>query len=75
MTVDELREALYSGVQLLWQGKYEYERARGHLSGIIESRGPSGETVYSGRLSTNLKSVIICRPEELSLWSPNDKSN
>lgn len=70
MTVDELRGALYSGVPLLWQGSFEYHRARGYCSAVIERRGPAGETVYSGELTTNINSIIICKTEELSFWFP-----
>ncbi len=72
MNVGELRDALYSGVPLFWQGKREYESARGFCSGIIESKGPSGETVYSCILSTKPKGSITCRPDEVRFWHPED---
>jgi len=80
MTVSELRKALKSGVTLIWQGKHDYKRARGSLTGIILRKGPSGEDVFSAELTSisatsGRNSIIICRPEELSLWHPADKSN
>lgn len=77
MTIGELRGALDSGVSLIWQGKHDYERARGSLTGIILRKGPSGEDVFSAELTTKSEtsgrnSIIICRPEELRFWNPND---
>lgn len=80
MNIGELREALKSGVTLIWQGKHDYESAIGHLTGIILRRGASGEDVFSCELTSQSaasarSSVIICRPEDLRLWHPADKSN
>ena len=34
MEISELRQALRSGVPLIWQGKMDYERSVGYLSGV-----------------------------------------
>ena len=71
MDLKELNDALDSGITLVWQGKHEYERATGSLTGILKRRG----NVFSCELTTvsatsGRNSVIYCRPEELSYWKP-----
>lgn len=71
MQLSELNGALDSGITLLWQGKHDYERAIGSLTGIIKRKGG----VFSCELTTKSatsgrNSVIICKPEELSFYSP-----
>jgi hypothetical protein len=76
MTIGELKGALKSGVTVVWQGKREYESSIGRITAIILRSGPSGEDVFSVELTQlGCSSIIICRPEELRLWSPNSKSN
>lgn len=76
MTISELRSALKIGVTVIWQGGLEYESTIGRITGIILRSGPSGEDVFSVELTQlGRSSIVICRPEELRLWTPNDKSN
>ena len=70
MEIGELRSALRTGVPLLWQGKYDYEHAIGHLSGIVLRNGPNGEDVFSCELTTRRNSILICKPEELRVLDP-----
>lgn len=70
MEINELRSALRTGVPLLWQGKMEYERAVGYLSGILIQRGPDGEEKISGVLSDRRGCTVTCRPEELRYYKP-----
>ena len=70
MEINELRSALRTGVPLLWQGKMEYERAVGYLSGIILRVGPRGEDVFSCELTTRQNRLLICKPEELRVLDP-----
>lgn len=74
MEIGELRVALRSGIPLLWQGKYDYERAIGHLSGIVLRNGPNGEDVFSCELTTRRNSILICKPEELRVLDPVGKA-
>lgn len=69
MEISELRQALRSGVPLIWQGKMDYERSVGYLSGIILRAGPNGEDVFSCELTAR-NSIIICRPEEVRIYDP-----
>ena len=71
MDLKELNGALDSGITLIWQGKHDYERATGSLTGIMKRKG----NVFSCELTTvsatsGRNSVIYCRPEELSYWKP-----
>lgn len=70
MEIGELRKALRMGIPLLWQGKYDYERAIGHLSGIVLRNGPNGEDVFSCELTTRRNSILLCKPEELRVYDP-----
>ena len=70
MEIGELRVALKTGIPLLWQGKYDYERAIGHLSGIVLRNGSNGEDVISCELTTRRNSRLICKPEELRVYDP-----
>lgn len=70
MEINELRSALRTGVPLMWQGKMEYERSVGYLSGIILRAGPRGEDVFSCELTTRQNRLLICKPEELNYYKP-----
>lgn len=70
MEIGELRVALKTGIPLIWQGKYDYERAIGHLSGIVLRNGPNGEDVFSCELTTRRNSILLCKPEELRVLDP-----
>ena len=70
MEIGELRKALRSGVPLIWQGKMDYDRSVGYLSGIILRSGPNGEDVFSCELTGRRGCVVICRPEELRVYDP-----
>lgn len=73
MGINELRIALKTGVPLMWQGKMEYDRSVGYLSGIILRVGPHGEDVFSCELTTRQNSLLICKPEELRVLDPVGK--
>lgn len=75
MQLGELKCALKSGVPLLWQGRYDYERATGRLTGIILRTDEKGNDVFSCELTSSASlsgrcTVITCRPEELSIYKP-----
>ena len=70
MDIGELRVALRTGIPLIWQGKMEYERSVGYLSGIILRTGPRGEDVFSCELTTRRNSILLCKPEELRVYDP-----
>lgn len=73
MQLGELNAALDSGITVLWQGRHDYERAVGSITGIIKRKG----SVFSCELTTKSETtgrntVIICKPEELFYWKPPD---
>ena len=70
MEINELRSALRTGVPLIWQGKMEYERSVGYLSGVILRAGSRGEDVFSCELTTRQNRLLICKPEELRVYDP-----
>ena len=72
MEISELKRALKTGIPVVWQGKRDYERSVGRLTGIILRSAPNGEDVISCELTTRRRSIIICRPEELSYYHPSD---
>lgn len=74
MQLGELKSAMKSGVPLIWRGRHDYERATGHLTGIILRMDEKGNERFSCELtssaSTGRNTVIVCKPEELSLYRP-----
>lgn len=75
MEIKELKDALKSGIPVIWRGKHDYESTIGRLTGIILRAGASGEDEFSCEITSSSSlsgrsSVVICRPEELSLWNP-----
>ena len=74
MEISELRQALRTGIPLIWQGKMDYERSVGRLSGIILRSGANGEDVFSCELTDRRGCVVICRPDELRVYDPTTKT-
>ena len=78
MKINELKGALKSGMPVIWRGKHDYESTVGRLTGIILRAGASGEDEFSCEITSSSSlsgrsSVVICRPDEVSLWRPAEQ--
>lgn len=77
MEIKELRGAMKRGIPVIWEGKHDYERAIGKLTGIVLRSGPGGEDIYSCEITSKYEgsgrtSVVYARAEEVRLWNPLD---